>query len=98
MKIIFTLSFIVAYILQIAGQTLNSARQPGMQTTYGMVSVGAKSFYLEKSTQVIFPNEGMDLVIINSAGTEVSRTLIYTGPWLVMTSLVVTEDACLLVK
>jgi hypothetical protein len=98
MKSIFTLSLILLCTFRSSGQALNSASQVSMQTTYGMVNIGTKSFYLEKRIPVLLPGESIDLVIINKSGIEIYRTSIYSGPYLGMSSLAVMDDGSLLVK
>ncbi len=98
MKTIYTLLLISAFVLQNPGQTVNSARQPGMQTTYGMVSVGSKSFYLEKTVPDATGKEWMYLVALNKSGVESFRKVIYLGFFLRNTSLAVFDDASLLIK
>ena len=98
-KAAFTLFIWVSTLFGFRAQTLNTARQVGMQTTDGMVRVGSKNFYLEKTiSEEFWKSDQIEIVGLNNAGAEIFRRLVFAGPYAGAVGLSVVGDATLLVN
>jgi hypothetical protein len=97
MNKLFQFLFFSAWGLVLSGQTYNHAHHTGTETTFNMVGINSKSFYIEKSTAIgSCCNDSMRLVGLGADGNVIFRTRLVNGPEFNAARVVSTYDNHLL--